>query len=215
MDEAEEFLGSLFPSVKEEFKPPIIPEDEGSHPHVPGEDYKPSAELLALFGTLAEAGSTHVFVKPEPTETSIPDYQPSADLLKAFALLSDNVDSMKDRSPVKREQEDEPYTPSQVPVKQEASEISTYELSAMHPQKPKTFQRHVEPPTQTRTLDPRLNTRQIKIETFEHSNHPYSRPPLEQPSRDPRIRALNKRNGDHLRGHVESAKRIKSEYEGY
>lgn len=36
-DEADEFFGSLFPSVKEETKPSTIPQDEdATEPHTPG-----------------------------------------------------------------------------------------------------------------------------------------------------------------------------------
>ncbi|KAF8181804.1 hypothetical protein BJ912DRAFT_605061 [Pholiota molesta] len=124
-DEAEDFLFSLIGQPKEE-------EDEKPRlsPDVGEDDYEPSTELLAMFGTLPPGLDTDpiphdddpndefdVKVKPEPMEEAMPDYQPSEELLETLqGFLTSQPDDSQQAPYIKNEFQDSYINP---PVKSE------------------------------------------------------------------------------------------------
>ncbi|KAF8901879.1 hypothetical protein CPB84DRAFT_1846592 [Gymnopilus junonius] len=206
-DEANDFLSSIFPSVKEEPSPSVITQDmEDTVSLTPevGIEYEPSAELLAAFSMLVDdpPEAPHVQVKPEPVDIEIPEYKPSAELLASFATLSSEPSDAADgRVNVKEEQD------VQIKVKAEPMDDHSFALSFNEPPSMKFAKKHTYLGQEHRPCS--LDPIQIKSEPEEHYTEPhttrtYPRNSQVGPTRDPRIRQRNttpvilvKREGDH------------------
>ncbi|KAF8959224.1 hypothetical protein BDZ97DRAFT_1838697 [Flammula alnicola] len=227
-DEAEDFLSSVLGEhpAKEEEKPLIFPtEPDGNQPE---DDYQPSAELLAMLGTLppelkpdsfVHSGEDYGYgdprkpVKPEPVDESIPVVGiSSSESLPPELLIpvpEERLSVKEEFQDVKGERDYKPHTYHI--VKQEPSGIPN--------------QRY--PPTQRPGFQETGSNFRVKPEPVDDgfSNHFRPRDARDGPLRDPRIRRMesssstsgyaNKRDNGHLRsdnGRVD-VKRIKTEYE--